>query len=308
MDPHNPGAPHHLAGHPAHQQPGHPHQQPGHPVYDYDSGSSILDPGMHSVHLSDSQSSTSFQFPPSDISTVPSSASRLWNMDASSDQWHPAYHMEPVPRHHPEVRPDHYSDTRSRSTGRSENRSGHHSEPRSAHHSEPRSAHHGSYVSDPRGSYVSEPKGSFVSDPKGSYVSDPRSSHVSDPRGMYSSDSRSAGHYYSQETRNRSEPRHETRSQSSAGRSAGSGNSKKKDTTTVTYFFGVDPIPFRITLPSKEVTLGKFKDQTKRGNFRYFFKIVSEDDGEVVFQELTRDDEFLPSFEGKIIGKVVKDE
>ena len=76
----------------------------------------------------------------------------------------------------------------------------------------------------------------------------------------------------------------------------------------MTYFFGVDPIPFRITLPSKEVTLGKFKDQTKRGNFRYFFKIVSEDDGEVVFQELTRDDEFLPSFEGKIIGKVVKDE
>jgi len=78
----------------------------------------------------------------------------------------------------------------------------------------------------------------------------------------------------------------------------------------VTYYFDKDPIPFRITLPTLDVTLAQFKEQTKRGNFRYFFKTVSEEDGEVVYDEVRHDADLLPRFHDKnvvkIVGKIMK--
>ena len=89
------------------------------------------------------------------------------------------------------------------------------------------------------------------------------------------------------------------------GRSHGS-DSNKGHMTTITYYFGVDPIPFRISVPSYEVTLGQFKAETKKGNFRFFFKTISRDDGEIVYEEVRYDHEILPRFKDKIIGKVEK--
>ena len=99
-----------------------------------------------------------------------------------------------------------------------------------------------------------------------------------------------------------SHPQSEARSE----RTHGSGNSKRstQNSTTITYYFGVEPIPYRITIPSLEVTLGQFKAETKRGNFRFFFKTISADDGEVVYEELRTDDEYLPRYKNKIIGKI----
>ena len=75
----------------------------------------------------------------------------------------------------------------------------------------------------------------------------------------------------------------------------------------MTYYFDVDPIPFRINVPSSEVTLGQFcKSLTKKGNFRYFFKTISKDDGEVVYEEVGDENKLLPRFKDKIIGKVEK--
>lgn len=181
---------------------------------------------------------------PSQISTVPSSASRLWNpegyYDSSSD-----------------VRLEHKSGARSHSTGR---------------HS-----HNYSNRSDHRSSNV-------------------RSDHVR-------SDHVRSDHVRSDHAR----PDHhntDTRS-SKTGRSQGSDNSKG-NMTTITYYFGVDPIPFRISVPSSEVTLGRFKAETKKGNFRFFFKTISQDDGETVYEEVRHDHERLPKFKDKIIGKVEK--
>ena len=63
---------------------------------------------------------------------------------------------------------------------------------------------------------------------------------------------------------------------------------------------------FRISIPSNEVTLGQFKAETKKGNYRFFFKTISEDDGEVVYEEVKTDDELLPKYKDKIVGKVEK--
>ena len=54
-------------------------------------------------------------------------------------------------------------------------------------------------------------------------------------------------------------------------RSHGSGSSKgrTKDGTVVTYFFPLEPIPYRTRLKGKNVTLGDFKALlSKKGNFR----------------------------------------
>lgn len=88
----------------------------------------------------------------------------------------------------------------------------------------------------------------------------------------------------------------------------GSDNSKGggKTRTVITYYYGVDPIPFRINIPTAEVTLGQFKAETKKGNYRFFFKTVSSVDGEVVFEEIKKDDDILPKYNDKIVGKVEK--
>ncbi|KAM4025217.1 axin-1 isoform 1-T3 [Anomaloglossus baeobatrachus] len=87
------------------------------------------------------------------------------------------------------------------------------------------------------------------------------------------------------------------------GRSAGPG-----DNVVVAYYFCGEPIPYRTMVKGRVVTLGQFKELlTKKGNYRYYFKKVSDEfDCGVVFEEVRDDDSILPIYEEKIIGKVEK--
>ncbi|XP_077591026.1 axin-1 [Stigmatopora nigra] len=80
------------------------------------------------------------------------------------------------------------------------------------------------------------------------------------------------------------------------------------DSMTVAYYFCGEPIPYRTSVKGRLVTLGQFKELlTKKGNYRYYFKKVSDEfDCGVVFEEVHEDDATLPIFEEKIIGKVEK--
>ncbi|XP_029363917.1 axin-1 isoform X2 [Echeneis naucrates] len=86
--------------------------------------------------------------------------------------------------------------------------------------------------------------------------------------------------------------------------------SKKQpcDNTVVAYYFCEEQIPYRTSVKGRVVTLGQFKELlTKKGNYRYYFKKVSDEfDCGVVFEEVREDDAVLPIFEEKIIGKVEK--
>ncbi|XP_074552630.1 axin-1 isoform X1 [Halichoeres trimaculatus] len=75
---------------------------------------------------------------------------------------------------------------------------------------------------------------------------------------------------------------------------------------TVAYYFCEELIPYRTSVRGRVVTLGQFKELlTKKGNYRYYFKKVSDEfDCGVVFEEIREDDAILPIFEEKIIGKV----
>ncbi|XP_029998174.1 axin-1-like isoform X1 [Sphaeramia orbicularis] len=78
---------------------------------------------------------------------------------------------------------------------------------------------------------------------------------------------------------------------------------------TVAYYFCGEPIPYTTSIDKgRVVTLGQFKELlTKKGNYRYYFKKVSDEfDCGVVFEEVREDDAILPIFEEKIIGKVEK--
>jgi len=45
---------------------------------------------------------------------------------------------------------------------------------------------------------------------------------------------------------------------------------KASDVTVVGYYFCGEPIPYRITVPGKRITLAQFKQLiTKRGNYRW---------------------------------------
>lgn len=87
------------------------------------------------------------------------------------------------------------------------------------------------------------------------------------------------------------------------GKSSGSG-----DSIVVAYYFCGEPIPYRTLVKGRVVTLGQFKELlTKKGNYRYYFKKVSDEfDCGVVFEEVRDDDSILPIYEEKIIGKVEK--
>uniref|UniRef100_A0A8C2WNR5 Axin-1 n=1 Tax=Cyclopterus lumpus TaxID=8103 RepID=A0A8C2WNR5_CYCLU len=78
------------------------------------------------------------------------------------------------------------------------------------------------------------------------------------------------------------------------------------DNITVAYYFCEELIPYRTSVKGRVVTLGQFKELlTKKGNYRYYFKKVSDEfDCGVVFEEVREDDAVLPIFEEKIIGKV----
>ncbi|XP_067333980.1 axin-1 isoform X2 [Channa argus] len=80
------------------------------------------------------------------------------------------------------------------------------------------------------------------------------------------------------------------------------------ENTTVAYYFCEEQIPYRTSVKGRVITLGQFKELlTKKGNYRYYFKKVSDEfDCGVVFEEVREDDAILPIFEEKIIGKVEK--
>uniref|UniRef100_A0A8D1MF12 Axin-1 n=1 Tax=Sus scrofa TaxID=9823 RepID=A0A8D1MF12_PIG len=96
----------------------------------------------------------------------------------------------------------------------------------------------------------------------------------------------------------------ETKSQ----RKAGGGSAQPCDSIVVAYYFCGEPIPYRTLVRGRAVTLGQFKELlTKKGNYRYYFKKVSDEfDCGVVFEEVREDEAVLPVFEEKIIGKVEK--
>ncbi|XP_036861402.2 axin-1 isoform X2 [Manis javanica] len=91
-------------------------------------------------------------------------------------------------------------------------------------------------------------------------------------------------------------------------RKAGGGGAQPCDSTVVAYYFCGEPIPYRTLVRGRAVTLGQFKELlTKKGNYRYYFKKVSDEfDCGVVFEEVREDEAALPVFEEKIIGKVEK--
>ncbi|XP_038556026.1 axin-2 [Micropterus salmoides] len=76
--------------------------------------------------------------------------------------------------------------------------------------------------------------------------------------------------------------------------------------TVVTYFFCGEEIPYRRTMKSHNLTLGHFKEQLrKKGNYRYYFKKASDEfKCGAVFEEVSDDMSLLPTYEGKILGKV----
>ncbi|NP_001081874.1 axin-1 [Xenopus laevis] len=80
------------------------------------------------------------------------------------------------------------------------------------------------------------------------------------------------------------------------------------DNIVVAYYFCGEPIPYRTMVKGRVVTLGQFKELlTKKGNYRYYFKKVSDEfDCGVVFEEVREDDMILPIYEEKIIGQVEK--
>ncbi|XP_069124534.1 axin-1-like [Argopecten irradians] len=74
------------------------------------------------------------------------------------------------------------------------------------------------------------------------------------------------------------------------------------------YFFCGEPIPYRHTVHGTHITLAQFKHLIgRRGNFKFFFKKLSNEfESEVVFEEIRDDNEMLPLWEGKIVAKVEK--
>ncbi|CAL9693073.1 unnamed protein product [Knipowitschia caucasica] len=87
------------------------------------------------------------------------------------------------------------------------------------------------------------------------------------------------------------------------------GKKQPYEKMTVAYYLCEEPIPYTTSVErGRVVTLGQFKELlTKKGNYRYYFKKVSDEfDCGVVFEEVREDDAILPIFEEKIIGKVEK--
>ncbi|GIY16721.1 hypothetical protein CDAR_426921 [Caerostris darwini] len=74
------------------------------------------------------------------------------------------------------------------------------------------------------------------------------------------------------------------------------------DMTIIGYSYGRESVPYKSRLPGKNITLKQFKSLlNKKGNFRYFFKRISDDFGTgVVLEEVTDDFEILPLWEGKV--------
>ncbi|XP_055939460.1 axin-2-like isoform X2 [Argiope bruennichi] len=83
------------------------------------------------------------------------------------------------------------------------------------------------------------------------------------------------------------------------GTSLPAGNS---DVTIIGYSYGRDSVPYKSRFPGKNITLRQFKSLlSKKGNFKYWFKRVSDEFGTgVVLEEVSDDNEILPLWEGKV--------
>ncbi|XP_064082154.1 axin-2-like isoform X2 [Macrobrachium nipponense] len=86
----------------------------------------------------------------------------------------------------------------------------------------------------------------------------------------------------------------------------GSTGASASECTTVVYNFHDDSVPFVIRVPTRPVTLKRFKQHLpKKGNYRFFFKKHCEEFG-VIQEEITDDSEIIPLFEGKINAQIRK--
>ncbi|GBL92144.1 Axin-1 [Araneus ventricosus] len=81
---------------------------------------------------------------------------------------------------------------------------------------------------------------------------------------------------------------------------------KKDDFTVVGYCIGSNPVPYSTKVRGKRITLGHFKTLfNRKGDFRFFFKRYCNEFGtNVVFEEITDDEEVLPLWDGKIFALV----
>ncbi|CAL1266471.1 unnamed protein product [Larinioides sclopetarius] len=81
---------------------------------------------------------------------------------------------------------------------------------------------------------------------------------------------------------------------------------KKDDFTVVGYCIGSNPVPYSTKVRGKKITLGHFKTLfNRKGDFRFFFKRYCNEFGtNVVFEEITDEEEVLPLWDGKIFALV----
>ncbi|XP_042242285.1 axin-1-like isoform X2 [Homarus americanus] len=86
----------------------------------------------------------------------------------------------------------------------------------------------------------------------------------------------------------------------------GSSVTSAGESTTIVYSFHDDAVPFVTRVPTRPVTLKRFKQHLpKKGNYRFFFKKQCEEFG-VIQEEITDDSEILPLFDGKIFAQIRK--
>ncbi|XP_076453892.1 axin-1-like [Babylonia areolata] len=87
-----------------------------------------------------------------------------------------------------------------------------------------------------------------------------------------------------------------------------SGGSSQGDSVVVGMYYEQEPIPYRFTLPGRSITLEQIRHlNTKRGNFKYFFKRDSDEFGEgAVFEEIKDDNVVVPMWDGKIVARLQK--
>lgn len=77
--------------------------------------------------------------------------------------------------------------------------------------------------------------------------------------------------------------------------------------TQVIYYLPNEKVPYRSTLPMRNVTLAQFRSTiiAKRDLLRCFFKKTCDEvEAGAVFEEITADDTVLPLFEGKIVARL----
>lgn len=79
--------------------------------------------------------------------------------------------------------------------------------------------------------------------------------------------------------------------------------------TTVAYYLPGEDLAYISTFNGGHLTLAQFKHLiTKKGQFRYFFKTISDllDEECIVYQEATDENSMVPMFKNKVIAKIEK--